>query len=125
MAKYSTLILLILGATTTHLSGQTPFIQTDRPGESEFPSIVPSGYIQSENGFLRERQSSTSKTIKYPSALWKYGLSKGLELSLITELVCKKDSSKNETGLKPITIGFKVNICQKKESFLKLHLLAI
>ena len=31
MAKYSTLILLILGATTTHLSGQTPFIQTDRP----------------------------------------------------------------------------------------------
>ena len=91
-----------------------PPIQLDRPDQTECSFIVPKGYIQAENGFSYENINKDEKAIVYPSTLWKYGLSKKVELRLITELVTEKQKDFTVSGLTPIKLGFKVNISQEK-----------
>ena len=114
MIKYFVLVGLIFGTTISNLFGQIKSIQPDRPGETESPFMVATNYIQNENGFSIERENTAKKTYKYPSPLWRYGLSKGFELRLITAFQSEKDSNIIETGFIPLTIGFKVSICPKK-----------
>ena len=89
-------------------------IEPDRPGESESPSIVEKNYVQIESGFMMEKENSTSKNYEHPSILWKYGVNENLEFRLITELVSEKEGDKIESGLKPITVGLKVNLWEEK-----------
>lgn len=97
-------------------SQQLDPIQLDRPDQTETPAIVPKGYIQAENGFLMENTDKENRAFTYPSCLWKYGINDRVELRLITELASFKNqvSKKTTTGLMPITVGFKANICQEK-----------
>jgi hypothetical protein len=114
-------ILILAGLITvfsTHSSYSQKMgpIQLDRPDQTETPSIVPAGYIQAENGFLMENETKDGQNYTYPSCLWKYGINERVELRLITEFASMKDKVNNKTtsGLMPITVGFKANICQEK-----------
>ncbi|MEO6734562.1 MAG: transporter [Ferruginibacter sp.] len=114
MIRYFILLGFVFALNTNPSFGQTDEIETDRPGETESPFIVPENFIQIENGFSIDKQNGESKTYKIPSTLWKYGLNERFEFRLITELVSEKENNKTETGLKPLTLGFKVNICAEK-----------
>lgn len=106
--------LLILSASAR--SQKLDPIQLDRPDQTETPAIVPAGYIQAENGFLMENISKDQQGYTYPSCLWKYGINERVELRVITELATFKEKVNDKTvsGLMPITVGFKANICQEK-----------
>jgi hypothetical protein len=89
-------------------------IATDRPDQTECPFIVPKGYIQAENGLTYEKVNANSKSMAYPSILWKYGISENTEFRLITEFVSEKAFSIEKKGLTPITVGFKTKIAEEK-----------
>jgi Putative MetA-pathway of phenol degradation len=107
------LVFLFWGIIIGHVLAQGT-IQLDRPDQTECPFIVPQNYVQFESGFALENINSSTKSYNYPSILWKYGLNERFELRLITEQVSQKIENKTVSGLMPITIGFKTNICQEK-----------
>ena len=92
---------------------QSP-IQTDRPDQTECPYIVPVGYLQLEAGTSIEQITKQNKLYSHPSLLIKYGISKNVEIRLITSLVSDKDLDKINTGFTPITLGFKANLFEEK-----------
>jgi hypothetical protein len=59
-------------------------VETDRPDQTESPSIVPKGWLQFETDLSRE-QYSDDVLYTLPTLLSRYGLLKKLELRLITE----------------------------------------
>lgn len=115
MSNYSFASIFFFLLLLNKVSGQTmPPIQTDRPDQTECSYIVPVHYLQAENGFLVEKQKDQSRYYTYPSTLWKYGISDRLEFRLITELAGEKVNGSHTTGLNPVTIGFKANLCKEK-----------
>jgi len=115
MVKYFISLLFLLVSISNITSAQTiQPIQTDRPSQSESPYTVPKYYIQLENGFLKETRNSSSSIIYYPSTLWKYGINERFEFRFITELASEKVDDHTTSGLKPITIGLKVNLFESK-----------
>lgn len=97
-------------------SQQLDPIQLDRPDQTETPAIVPSGYIQAENGFLIENANDETKNFTYPSCLWKYGINDRVEFRMITEFASTNDKATKKTlsGLMPVTVGFKANLWKEK-----------
>src|SRR5438046_1010017 len=115
MSRYLLTLGLLIGAADTEVFGQTlPSIQTDRPDQTECPFTVPKNHFQMENGFSFEHTNSKTKTFFHPSALSKYGVNDHLELRLITEFTTIDSDEHSLTGLNPVTIGFKTNLCQEK-----------
>ena len=105
---------MYFGATTENLFGQSlPPIQLDRPDQTECPFITPKKYIQIENGFTFETFDQSQKSYNYPSTLWKYGVNEKFELRLITELVSEKTNTNTNSGILPITIGFKTSLFEE------------
>jgi hypothetical protein len=114
MAKYFITLGIFFSASSNSLFGQDlPSIQLDRPDQTECPFITPKQYIQIENGFTIEKNKDNQKTYSYPSTLWKYGVNEKFELRLITEFVTEKSIGKTETGLMPITLGFKTALFEE------------
>jgi Putative MetA-pathway of phenol degradation len=94
-------------------------IDTDRPDQTESAVLIPKNYFQAEIGFNREMNKGLS-TLNHPTALWKYGLHKRLELRLVTEFVSEERESlvpgdnKINTGLRPVEIGSKIALWEEK-----------
>lgn len=115
MKKSIVLLAIYVWLTTDNLFGQNlPWIQLDRPDQTECPFITPKKYIQIENGFTVENFDKTQKFFNYPSTLWKYGVNEKFELRLITELVSVKTNENIITGFSPITIGFKASLFEER-----------
>ena len=91
-----------------------PTIQTDRPDQTECPFIVPANHFQIENGLNYEQVSVSEMNYFYPSTLWKYGVNDNLEFRLITELNTNKCNEIKTSGLNPVKVGFKTNLCKEK-----------
>lgn len=113
MAKFIFVFLLLVFATDL-LSQEIEPIQLDRPDQTETPATVPAKYIQVENGFLFEKTNQTESLFTFPSSLWKYGVNDKFELRIITELISRKIANVTQTGLMPITVGFKTALLQEK-----------
>lgn len=111
---YKTLVTIILFASVHFKTTAQTSIQTDRPDQTECPFTVPQNYIQIESGFTYENIEKNISSIAQPSVLWKYGLAKNLEFRLITELIRDKVFTKTQSGVTPVTVGFKVNIREEK-----------
>ena len=108
---------------------------TDRPDETEAPSLVSRGFLQIETGvFYRELEENffESEVIGYNTTLLRYGLLENLELRLGADVV-KVRGSMNEveeygsgTGLSPLLLGAKIGIADGEgmlpEMGLLLHL---
>lgn len=106
-------VSILCSTLTLRSQAQTlPPIQIDRPDQTECAFIVPAGYLQAENGFLREQRLGGVRYLQYPSALWKLGLNERFELRMITELVTLQQPAGRTSGLNPVTLGFKANLLQ-------------
>lgn len=92
---------------------ETP-IQLDRPDQTECPFIVPRGYIQLESGFTFEKPGGKDYNLLSPTILWKYGLHDRFEFRLITEMQSSRIAGKTQSGINPLTLGFKTNICRER-----------
>ncbi|AWH86059.1 hypothetical protein HYN59_13470 [Flavobacterium album] len=105
--------LLLLSFFSPDISAQDE-IETDRPDHTETASIVPAGRFQSESGFQLTKTDKDAKEFFLPQTLWKFGLNDRVELRLITELTYNKYKDSIDTGLSPVTVGFKVNLFKEK-----------
>ena len=108
------LLFALLMLASQSILAQESKIETDRPDQTETPSIVPKGKFQMENGFSFEKGSQDSESFLAPSSLLKYGLNDRFEFRLIAEFASEKNTGKTISGLNPILVGFKVAIAEEK-----------
>ena len=109
MLRNSCMSLIPICCGMTALAQPEP-IQADRPDQTECAFTVPAGFFQFESGFAYERDREDVETYTAPTVLWKYGINERIEARLITEITSVDD----ETGLLPITVGFKTKICEER-----------
>ncbi len=105
-------------------SARAQSIATDRPDQTECPSIVPKGMFQLETGFQYEADKQDSVRLRnftYCTSLIKYGISDYAEIRLIieysgdTQLFASEQRQKSHTsGLSPVAVGMKLAICEEK-----------
>ena len=115
MFKYIIALGVLFNLGQENLFGQSiPPIQLDRPDQTECPFITPKKYIQVENGFTFEKVDRDQQTFSYPSTLWKYGVNERFELRFITEFVSGKIEGKINSGILPVTVGFKTTLLEEK-----------
>ncbi|MBT6440320.1 MAG: transporter [Flavobacteriales bacterium] len=95
-------------------------IITDRPDQTEASSTVSKGSLQIESGILlgfNESNSEIERQILAPTTLFRYGLTKGIELRVLNQF----ESIKNQTNLKEINgisdleIGTKIQLLRKED----------
>jgi len=97
--------------------GQTDKITTDRPDQTESPTLVPIGWIQVETGASIERitvGNTKVKDITFNTSLVKFGLTKQFELRLIQEYAGREGVSETQTGFGPLALGAKIFLAEEK-----------
>lgn len=116
MLKKNTFGILLLMGFGLASAQENPIepIATDRPDQTETPSIVPKGMFQVETGFSFEQTNADLETIVTPAVLWKYGVNENFELRLITEFATQMTDEANTSGLQPVLVGFKVSLAEEK-----------
>lgn len=96
---------------------------TDRPDETEAPSLVAKGYLQIETGFFYEERrygNYHEKEWAYNTTLLRYGLFDNLELRLGTDVVQVREEingrefNSTETGFVPLLLGAKIGIAEEE-----------
>jgi Putative MetA-pathway of phenol degradation len=102
-------------------------IETDRPDQTETPFLTPKNWIQLEAGFNIQQNIKNSFEYLSPTLLSKIGITKKIELRLITTVVTNKVkgafSTFTQTGLAPVEIGAKVFISEEKKAMPKTSLI--
>jgi hypothetical protein len=102
-------------------------IQTDRPDQTESPSITPVNQMQMEIGFVYEKTALELNNFTHPNILTKFGISNRLELRLVTDIgtysLNTQGKKIQQTTLNPTLIGCKVNIFQEKNYLPKTSLI--
>jgi hypothetical protein len=85
-------------------------LETDRPDQTESPSIIPKGFFQLETGPILERAYSEINLSLF-SSLYRYGVSDNFEFRLIHELSIKNfgsfEGQQPELEFSDITFGGK------------------
>src|SRR3954464_9881457 len=114
----STLIILLLCYSCASGQGEER-IDTDRPDQTESAFTVPHKYFQWEAGIVIERIKKDNISYSLPTSLFKYGLSKRVELRLestfnraVTRVLAE---DKKLAGLEPVEIGTKVALMEEKK----------
>ena len=118
---------LILSFISVSLYAQEQ-IDTDRPDQTESAFLVPKKWLQFEAGFNFQKNNSNENEFLTPTLLSKYGLSKRLELRLITSLKTNSSSTipygkSNETGLDVVELGAKISLTEEKKFLPKTSLI--
>lgn len=119
-----TIIFLIVN---TIVYGQT--IITDRPDQTESSSTIPKGSLQIEAGFLlgsSDNDIIKERQILAPSILSRYGLTKGIEIRLLTQFESIKNENTDEVydGISDLEIGAKVQLFKKESSTTEIAFLS-
>jgi len=94
-------------------------IITDRPDQTESSSTLLEGSLQIESGILFGSSKDdyfSEGIILAPSVLWRYGITNGIELRLLTEFASVKDKTSNisSNGLSDLQIGTKIELLKKE-----------
>ena len=112
---------------SVHLNAQIEKIDPERPDQTESPDLVAKNIFQAEFGFNKENSSGRNYDLLYPTALFKYGLKK-IELRVETVVRSSYEhlipNPVRESGLDPVTIGFKTGLLQEKKFIPKTSLIA-
>ena len=121
-----TLLCFALLMTNSLLFGQT--ISTDRPDQTEGSTAVPQGSLQIETGFLHELteiDGIKELHVLVPTTLFRYGLTKGLELRLVGQYESFRNRQTHETfdGFSDFELGAKVELFNEEESKTKVAFL--
>ena len=122
--KQALLFFILLGLGTQIFAQTTkPEIVTDRPDQTEAPSLVPTGGIQVELGTSIENdvvENIKVTNYTYATALVKYGINENFELRLISEYLGQRakfnESNINKiNGVSPLALGVKIKIADEKK----------
>ncbi len=109
-------IILLLGGFAVNLTAQS--IITDRPDQTESSSTVPHKSFQIEAGILfGDLNNEAQRLYLLPTTLFRYGLTRGIELRLGENLVNYKSESTSETrfGFSDLEFGAKFQILKREE----------
>ena len=94
-------------------------IVTDRPDQTESSSTVGNGNLQIEAGlligFVGEDENAV-RQILAPTTLFRYGITEGIELRLLSQLESIKIQDQLNQGISDIEIGAKIQIFKREES---------
>lgn len=115
------IFLLILSIITFLNAQAVPNLVTDRPDQTESSVTVPKGWLQIETGALLEGDSPENEVditnTAFNTTLLRYGLFEKTELRLGGEFLSQKiavyDRESGITGLAPLVIGFKTQLCEE------------
>lgn len=107
---------------------QTGKLDADRPDQTESAVTVPKKWIQFEFGLTKQATNADENEYQYPTLLSKYGLTKKIELRLITTVTTITGLSdplvkQKETGLSPVEVGTKIALWEEKKLLPKTSLL--
>lgn len=109
------LFLILIGITSTQqFLGQ---IVTDRPDQTESSSTVPKNSLQLESGAqisFQDKKTYTNRKIILPTTLFRYGITKGIELRLVNQYEANKEGSFYYEGISDIEIGTKIILLKKE-----------
>ena len=103
-------------------------IDTDRPDQTESVATAPRGWLQAEIGFNLQKNGTNNEYL-LPTTLLKYGLTKRMELRLVSsvrryQFTQVNGSTGYENGIEPIAIGTKLALCEEKGILPKTSILA-
>lgn len=95
-------------------------IITDRPDQTESSSTIAKGGLQIETGILYGTAKDdlfSEEVLLVPTVLWRYGITDGIELRLLTEFASVKDklTSQKASGLTDLQVGTKFQILKKED----------
>ena len=110
------LIIMIMIFTALNKVINAQEIVADRPDQTESSTTVPSNSFQMEIGFGNGNYTNESLSL-LPTALFRYGLSKSIEIRFVEQLGVynKKATSKTESGLSDIELGLKIQVLKKQD----------
>ncbi len=111
------IIAIIFMASNGSTHAQT--IITDRPDQTESSSTVKKGSLQIEMGILlgfTEDDYSSERQLLSPTTLFRYGILRGIELRVLSQLESLKDqnSSVNFSGISDLEIGTKIQLFKRE-----------
>ena len=95
-------------------------IITDRPDQTESSSTVGGGNLQIESGIVaifEGNSYSSNRQILAPTTLFRYGITKGIELRFVNQFETRKSifQDKAVQGISDLEIGTKIQIFQKED----------
>jgi len=104
-------------------------IVTDRPDQTESSSTVGVGDLQIESGILVAYEGgsayvSSDRQLLLPTNLLRYGLTKSIELRLLSQFETQRISDKNIQGISDLEIGTKIQILQDESKNAEIALLS-
>ncbi len=96
-------------------------IITDRPDQTESSSTIPKKSLQIESGMLlkyAEEGAISLREIAVPSNLFRYGITKGVEIRVAHQYVnIKEENTSNEiSGFADLEIGAKIQLLKKEHT---------
>ena len=102
-----------------YFSGYTQTIITDRPDQTESSSTINRGSLQIESGVLlgfSEDNLSSERQLLAPTTLFRYGVSKSLEIRVVSQFESLKEnnSSNKINGISDLEIGTKIQLLKKE-----------
>jgi len=123
---YALLILFTIGVGPAF--AQPGKIDTDRPDQTESAFTVPKHWLQLEVGLNMQRNEATDNEFLLPTLLTKYGISKRIELRLITSVMRYRVFNANgaavyQNGVEPLEFGTKIALLEEKRWIPKTSLL--
>ncbi len=126
MEKLNYLTLVLCLSACTVLS-QT--IITDRPDQTESSSTIEKGSLQIETGILlgfSENDFTSERQLLAPTTLFRYGITKGIELRVLSQFERLKDenSSQKVSGISDLEIGTKVQVFKKENVNIEIAFLS-
>ncbi|MDO6391688.1 transporter [Pontibacter sp. BT731] len=112
------LLILLISAlmTSVQAQGEQEELNTDRPDQSQGPSVVSRGYVQLEAGYNYQKLNATTRTHAYPTALLRFGLLENVELRLqgaVKDSVIENGTERHIKGWGPLGIGTKVRLWEE------------
>ncbi len=112
--KKRILLIVLMAITLNHINAQ---IVTDRPDQTESSATVGAGDLQIESGVLVAYEGgsafiSSDRQLLLPTNLLRYGLTKGIELRLVSQIEALRISDRNRQGISDLQIGTKIQILQ-------------
>jgi hypothetical protein len=124
--KRITFSLIMLFLSLGYLIAQNdsiPFLNSDRPSQSESPYLMQKGYFQIETGAMyvdRDDSEKELQRIRLGTTLLRYGVFANFEIRITDSyewmhVFMKEDlSDSTESGMGPVTAGFKVFVAEEK-----------
>ena len=90
---------------------------TDRPDQTESSVTVGGGNLQIETGFFLGFEGDEQFSTRYilaPTTLFRYGITEGIELRLLSQFETKKLQDQVTQGISDLQVGAKIQILKKE-----------